>query len=112
MVKSMIELVVGNLDDKKKWNHLQKRIKNLPDDYRYVYKKILKYTYYFTCDIEMLTQLVDLFEVSANEGKKITEVIGEDVASFCDDFIQTAENANATREKLNQEIHDYFSKEN
>lgn len=110
MVKSFIELVVGNLEDKKEWNQLKKRVKNLPPDYRYAYKNILKYSYYFTCDIEMLINLVDLFETSAAEGKNVQDVIGKDVAEFCDELMKTATIDKTTaREKLNKEIADYFS---
>lgn len=109
MVKSFIELVVGNLEDKKKWNECKKRVKALPEDYRFAYKSILKYSYYFTCDIDMLTNLIELFEASAAEGKKVKDVLGEDVAEFCDELIQaTVEDSTTSREQLNKEIKDYF----
>lgn len=111
MVKSFIELVVGNLEDKKEWKALKKRVKNLPEEYRYTYKSILKYSYYFTCDMEMLINLIDLFEISVAEGKNVQDVIGKDIAEFCDELMKTTTVDKTTaHEKLNNDIAEYFAK--
>ncbi len=75
--------------EKREWNKLQKRVKALPSDYRYVYKQMLKYIYKtVNLDsqqlIEFNLEIIELFESGAREGKHVLEITGRDVASFCD----------------------------
>lgn len=115
MPKSIIELVVGDLGEKRAYRQFMKRVNSLPKDYRFVFKKIQHYMYNFGavgCDMEMLTDLVGLFETSAADGKTAFDVIGSDLANFCDELIRASTNNTATtREKLNQEIFKYFNEE-
>ena len=112
MKKSFMELVIGDLNEKRAWRQFTKRVNALPKEYRYMFKKILHYFYNFGYNLEMLTDLLELFEVNAAEGKLIRDVVGNDVASFCDELIH----ANATdivtpRERLNREILEHFQRE-
>ncbi len=94
MAKSFLELVVGNLDEKKAWRQLIKRVDALPEDYRFAFKKILTQS-----------DLLELFEESAAAGRKVTDIVGSDVAAFCDELIHaSAADIKGVREKLNQEI--------
>lgn len=115
MAKSFIELVVGDLGEKRDYRQFMKRVKALPRDYRYAFKKIQNYMYYFgdaVCDMTMYTDLLELLEVSAAEEKGVLDILGSDVAAFCDDLIRaSASNTITTREKLNQEVLEYFYKE-
>lgn len=82
----------------------------LPEDYRFVYEKIVNYMWNFAggTGMDMLqTQydLIDLFELSAAEGKHVLEVTGRDAASFCDGLIQ--DNTlwtDGVRRRLNRKI--------
>lgn len=115
MEKSIVELLVGSLDDKRAYRELMKRVNALPKEYCYAYKKIQQYMYNFdTVDYasNMFNDLLELFEESVADGKPISQIIGNDVASFCDDLIKANETkVKSSRVKLNQEISDYFHKE-
>lgn len=115
MPKSMIELVVGNLEEKRTYRQMMRRVGKLPEDYRYTFKNIQKYMYNFGeagCDMTMLLDLTELFEVSASEGKDVLDVVGSDVAGFCDELVSAAvPDVQTARQKLNQEILNYFEKE-
>ncbi|MEG0505378.1 MAG: DUF1048 domain-containing protein [Raoultibacter sp.] len=121
LAKSFVELVVGDLDEKRAYRQFMKQVDALPKDYRYAFKRIQKYLYNFGAagsDMTTYEALLDLFEASAAEGKPVLDVIGDDVAAFCDELLHasaTASTAAATtsHEKLNEEIRQYFSgKEN
>lgn len=112
MKKSFIELILGDLDEKRDWQRFTKRVNALPKDYKYTFKKILHYFYNFGYNLEMLTDLLELFEVSAAEGKLIRDVVGNDVASFCDELIHAnASDTVSPRKRLNQEILEHFHRE-
>ena len=111
MSKSLIELVVGDLEEKKVWRQLKKRANVLPEDYSFAFKKILRYFYNFGFDMSMLADLLELFEASAAESKPAIDIVGSDVALFCDELIRVNEADNLKGgEKLNQEIQQYFQK--
>ena len=95
---------------KREYYKQMERVKALPEDYRFVYEKILNYIWSFSggTGFDMLkTQydLIDLFESGAAEGRHVLEITGEDVAEFCDSLIR--DNTlwtNRLRSKLNQKI--------
>ena len=120
MSKSIIELLVGDLEEKKEYRQMMKRVNALPDDYRFAYKKMQNYLYSYGCtdgdvgafvdnSTNMFTDLLELFEQSAAAGVPVQEVIGEDLAGFCDELSAAwAHAGSTTREKLNAEIQVYF----
>lgn len=121
MLDNFIKLIIGDLDEKREYKQLMKRVDALPEDYSFAFKKIQKYMYtvgapggnmaIFT-DMTMFTDLVDLFEVSAIDGRKVIDVIGNDVDKFCDEFMSAyITNSNTLRDKLNKEIKEKFDKE-
>lgn len=114
MAKSWIALIVGNLDEKRAYRRFMKRVNALPKDYSYAFKKMRQYLYYTDlteCDGALFIDLVELLESSAAEGKAILDVVGEDVAGFCDELVRAAApNALTPREKLNKEILEHFHK--
>lgn len=115
MSKSIIELIIGSLDEKRAYRQFMKRVNALPKDYRFAFQKIQHYIYNCDlagCDITMFTDLVELFETSASQGKPIFDVIGSDVSGFCDELVSaSAVDAITSREKLNQEIQNHFHRE-
>lgn len=121
MLDNFIKLIIGDLDDKREYKQMMKRVDELPKEYNYAFKKIQKYMYtvgvpgcdmkVFT-DMNMFVDLVDLFEVSASDGREVIDVIGRDVGKFCDEFMSAyTTNSETLREKLNKEIMEKFNKE-
>ncbi|MGI5157960.1 DUF1048 domain-containing protein [Microbispora sp. CA-102843] len=80
------------IEGKKQWRAHMARVKALPPDYQIVYKEIQKYVFKVgpvdLLDGPLLSGIVDFFEegVAANRG--VLELIGNDVAAFCDDLIK------------------------
>lgn len=116
MEKSIIEMVVGSLDEKREYNQLMKRVRALPKEYAYTFKKIQSYMY--NVDLEnygmtIFSDLIELFEDCVANQKPILDVVGNDVATFCDELIlANKQTGKSARDNLNQEIYDYFHKEN
>lgn len=112
MTKSVVELLVGGLDEKRIYRRIMKRVNTLPKDYRFAFKKIQHYMYHFDSagsDMNMFADLVDLFEASAAEGKPVLDVVGSDVCEFCDELIRASSiDTLTTREKFNKEILEWF----
>lgn len=121
MFDSIIKLIIGDLDAKKEYRQFKKRVDALPKDYRYAFRKIQHYIYNVGCggvdshtfsDWSVFINLIELFELSAGEGKQVLDVIGNDVKTFCDEFmLAAAVNKGTMREKLNKEIMEKFNKE-
>lgn len=115
MSKSIIELIIGSMDEKRAYRQFMKRVKALPKDYRFTFQKIQHYIYNYGstgCDMTMFTDLVELFETSAAQGKPIFDVIGSDVSGFCDELVSaSAVDVITPREKLNQQIQNHFHRE-
>lgn len=109
MAKSFMETVIGSLDEKKEWRIQMKRVEALPEDYCYTYKKIMNYGYQFGFCCMTQSDLLELFEESAAAGRPVSDIVGNDVAAFCDELIRVSgipqESAGA---KLNREIAEYF----
>lgn len=51
------------------------------------------------------SDLIELFEVGAAEGKRVLEITGEDVAAFCDELLRNANTYTENwRDALNRDI--------
>jgi DNA-binding ferritin-like protein (Dps family) len=76
------------IDGKRQWRAHMARVKALPPDYRIVYKEIQRYLFKAgpidLPDGRLLSGIVDFFEEGAAAGKGVLELIGNDVAAFCD----------------------------
>jgi len=86
---NIIEIVTGDLSEKRRWRALQKRAKALPADYYTAYTEIQKYVWTATGieTIRPFESLVELFEEGAAAGRKVLDITGEDVAAFVDDLV-------------------------
>ncbi len=118
MLVSIIKLIIGDMEDKRAYKQMMKRVDVLPKDYRFAFRKIQHYMFSVGPpggDMTIFTDLVDLFEASAAEGKQVLDVIGSNVGEFCDEFMRAAvtntENTEKLREKLNKEVMEKFNKE-
>ncbi|WP_366248227.1 DUF1048 domain-containing protein [Terribacillus aidingensis] len=93
---SIIKKIIGDLDDKREWKAMEKRASALPSEYRNAYNAIKKYMWTSSGlsewkDISRIFGgILDLFEEGAMEGKKVTDLTGEDVADFCDELVKDA----------------------
>ncbi|MEO3806083.1 DUF1048 domain-containing protein [Nonomuraea sp. B1E8] len=80
------------IEGKKQWRAHMARVKALPPDYQIVYKEMQRY--YFKVgpvgltDGSLLPGIVDFFEEGVASGKGVLELIGNDIAAFCDDLIK------------------------
>jgi len=80
------------IEGKRQWRAHVARVKALPPDYRIVYQEMQKYLFKVgpidLTEGNLLSGIVDFFEEGAAEGKGVLELIGEDVAAFCDDLVK------------------------
>jgi DNA-binding ferritin-like protein (Dps family) len=120
MLDSIIKLIIGDMEEKRAYKQMMKRVDALPKDYRFAFRKIQHYMYsvgapggdmtIFT-DMTMFTNLVDLFEASAAEGRQVLDVIGSDVGKFSDEFMRASVTDTETlQEKLNKDVMERFNK--
>jgi len=80
------------IEGKKQWRAHVARVKALPPDYRIVYQEMQKYLFKVgpvdLSEGRLLSEIVDFFEEGAAAGKGVVQLIGTDVAGFCDDLIK------------------------
>ena len=80
------------IEGKKQWRAHMARVKALPPDYQIVYKEIQRYFFKVgpvgLSDGSLLSGIVDFFEEGVAAGKGVLELIGNDVAAFCDDLVK------------------------
>ena len=80
------------IEGKKRWRAHVARVRALPPDYRIVYQEMQRYFFKVgpvdLPDGTLLSGIVDFFEEGAAAGKGVLEVIGDDVAAFCDDLVK------------------------
>ncbi len=106
-MNSFLKRILG---DKKEWKSMEARAKALPRDYQIVYLEIQQYMWKLTGGdgmdiVEILKDLLGLFETGAADGKRALEVTGEDVAGFCDELLRNAKTLTENwREALNRDV--------
>ncbi|MCK2241098.1 MULTISPECIES: DUF1048 domain-containing protein [unclassified Crossiella] len=93
------------IEGKKQWRAHMARVKALPPDYRIVYKEMQRYFFKVgpvdLLEGTLLSGIVDFFEEGVASGKGVLELIGEDVAAFCDDLIKDSRtNADVYQESI------------
>ncbi len=79
------------IEGKRQWHAHMARVNALPPDYRVVYEEMQKYLFKVgpvsLTGGDLLSEIVDFFESGAAGGKGVMELIGPDVAAFCDGLI-------------------------
>lgn len=94
-MRNPIELVVGDLDDKRKWREYKARVKKLPAPYRDAAKGIERYIMYFGAVddgptlVRMFDDLAVLLESSAADRLPIRDLVGENPTEFMETFLDT-----------------------
>ncbi|CAM4296110.1 DUF1048 domain-containing protein [Paenibacillus tarimensis] len=108
---NFIEKIIGSMDDKREWKAMETRAKSLPSEYRSAYNAIKEYIWTSggATDWKDISRIfngiLDLFEEGAASGKTVTDLIGEDAASFCDELVKDAKTwKDKNRQKLNDKI--------
>ncbi|GLY43328.1 hypothetical protein Amsp01_093510 [Amycolatopsis sp. NBRC 101858] len=96
------------IEGKKQWRAHVARVKALPPDYEIVYKEIQRYLFKVgpidLADGSLLAGIVDFFEEGVAAGKGVLQLIGDDVAAFCDELIKDSRTyADAYQESLGGE---------
>nr|NNM89934.1 DUF1048 domain-containing protein [Bacilli bacterium] len=110
---NIFEKIIGSLDDKREWKALEARAKALPSEYRNAYKAIQQYMWMGAAPTDwkdcsrIFGGILDLFEEGAAEGKKVTDLTGEDVATFCDDLVK---DENTWRDKYRKKLNDIIGR--
>jgi DNA-binding ferritin-like protein (Dps family) len=96
MVKNIIELLVGSLEDKKKWKQYKARVKALPTPYRESAEAVERYLMNsggIPNDgarlVTMFGDLAELFEQAAADGTPVREIVGDDPTEFVGEFVKT-----------------------
>jgi len=106
----MLEFFKKLIEDKKEYKEMMRRVKLLPEDYQFTFGKMQKYMWNFASGdgydmLKIQYDLIDLFEVGAANGKHALEIIGEDVAAFCDELLCNTKTYTANwGKKLNSDI--------
>jgi DNA-binding ferritin-like protein (Dps family) len=103
----IINTVIGDLNEKKKYRVIEKRAKALPPEYADAYKNIKHYIWNTsgTLTIEPLVSLVDMLEEAAADNRRVVDITGPDVAAFADDLVRGEKSyKDQQRKKLNEKL--------
>jgi DNA-binding ferritin-like protein (Dps family) len=97
------------VEGKKQWRAHMARVRALPPDYLIVYQEIQKYFFKVgpvgLADGSLLPGIVDFFEEGVAAGKAVLELIGNDVAAFCDDLVKDSPTyADIYQESVSKEV--------
>ncbi|MFK4943796.1 DUF1048 domain-containing protein [Lactococcus garvieae] len=81
------------IEEKKEWYALQNAVKKLPKDYGIVYKEIQRYFFKIgVSDLQVLGELLAIFEEGVKRNQDVLDVTGKDVAAFSDSLLDQEEN--------------------
>lgn len=114
----MLEMIKKMIGDKKEYREQMARAEALPEDYRFVFEKIHEYMWRLAGGdgsdmLKTQLELIELFEASAADGKRVLDVTGEDVTGFCDEFLRdTKKWTDYYRKKLNRDMTNKFGRGN
>jgi DNA-binding ferritin-like protein (Dps family) len=98
------------IQSKREYRQQMARVKALPKEYQYVFKKIQAHMWMFASGpgydmLKIHYDLIELFEAGAADGKHVLEITGKDVAAFCDELLRNAKTyTDHWRATLNRDI--------
>lgn len=113
----MLDFFKKIIDDKKEYRMMMARVKAMPEEYQFVFKKIQQYTFNHAGGdgMDMLKvqyDLIDLFETAIADRKDVLEITGTDVADFCDELLRNTKTWTAAgHDALNRDIKNKFGLE-
>ncbi|MED4295980.1 DUF1048 domain-containing protein [Priestia megaterium] len=83
----MFKKMIG---EKREYRVYKERVNQLPEDYKKAMKAIESYMWNFAKGagmLELLKNIVEMFENSASDGLNVRDVVGNDIAEFADSFL-------------------------
>lgn len=104
------------IEEKREYKQQMARVDTMPEDYKFVFKKIQDHLWMFSAGagydmMEVQYGLMDLFEEGIANDKAVLEITGDDVALFCEELLKNAKTYTEDwRVKLNREIHNKLDK--
>jgi len=106
-MSKIIDKLIGDLGEKKRYRENEKRAKELPGEYGKAYREIQGYLFSTSgvLTIDPFITLVDMLEEASAEGKPVVELTGPDVAAFADELVRGEETwQDHQRKKLNDKM--------
>ncbi len=106
----MANFIKQMIEDKKEHKEHMARVAALPEEYQFVFHKMQWYMWSFAGGtghdmMKIQSDLIELFEANAADGKHVLEVTGEDVVAFYDELLRDAKKwSDSYRKKLNRDI--------
>jgi DNA-binding ferritin-like protein (Dps family) len=81
------------IEQKRRYRRVKARVGRLPENYRIACSALERYSWYFgngTADggMDMVEDLVDLFEQAAADGTPIRSIVGDDPVEFAEAFLR------------------------
>lgn len=92
MARNLLELVTGDLEDKRRYRRYRARVEALPEGWREAAHALERYLMNLgpsddgAALVAMLDDLADLLERSAADGLTVRDVVGERPVEFADAF--------------------------
>jgi len=83
----MFKKMVG---EKREYRVYKERVNELPEEYKKAMKAIESYMWNFAKGagmLELLKNILEMFENSASDGLNVRDVVGNDIAEFADSFL-------------------------
>lgn len=95
IMRNPIELIVGDLGDKRKWREYKARVRQLPAGYQEAARGIERYVMTFGAVddgptlVRMFGDLAELLEQSAADDLPIRDLVGQNPVDFVEAFLDT-----------------------
>ncbi|MED4235852.1 DUF1048 domain-containing protein [Priestia megaterium] len=83
----MFKKMIG---EKREYRVYKERVNELPEEYKKAMKAIESYMWNFAKGagmLELLKNILEMFENSASDGLNVRDVVGNDIAEFADSFL-------------------------
>jgi DNA-binding ferritin-like protein (Dps family) len=96
MATNLLELIIGSIDDKRRWRAHKARVKALPEPYRTSVDAVERFLMHsgeiptdWSRAAQMFDDLAELFEGAAADGTPVREIVGDDPLEFVETFVAT-----------------------
>lgn len=83
----MFKKMIG---EKREYRVYKERVNQLPEEYKKAMKAIESYMWNFAKGagmLELLKNILEMFENSASDGLNVRDIVGNDLAAFADSFL-------------------------
>ena len=93
-MSALIEKVIGDIGDKRRWRGYRARVRALPPSYRAAVEALERYLTHRAVItrgdvlVDLHVELVEVFERAASRGTSIREVVGADPVHFADTLLR------------------------